>query len=469
MAETENQGQKVYPSALFPELVDLVLHEGKVKFFLSSGGTVLISEQHTLRRSNLVPPYRRNIPWEIARADEVMKYFRRYSDVAPTKLNEDLFDDILAYLKDTSELPTEAHYVLLTAFAFHTHLLELANYSPMICLFAVPERGKSRTGKALTYICYRGLHVESLREAYIFRIADRFQATFFFDVMDIWRKAERSDSEDILLQRFERGSKVARVLYPDKGAHLDIVYFSIFGATILATNEPPHSILETRAVTINMPQATRNFKDDVTPAQALSIKERLTAFRAQYMNAQLPEVEKPADGRLGDILRPLLQIIRFAKPAAEPLFMELITSLQESRTRQKAETLEGELLQILGSLKVVVHRCALPVKTITKEINVDRPERYRLSPQRIGRLLSALGFEKARTATGGSAILYDERRIAELQKRFGVDLDLSQIPQFMKNSDTEAKTEGPEAHDTRSGHTQTEKDQPFDFGKDTGN
>jgi len=110
------------------------------------------------------------------------------------------------------------------------------NYTPIICLFAVPERGKSRLGKALIHVAYRGIHVESLRDAYLVRIANNFGATVFFDVKEIWHKAERYNSEDILLHRFEKGAKVARVLYPEKGAFKDIVYFRIFGPTIIATN-----------------------------------------------------------------------------------------------------------------------------------------------------------------------------------------------------------------------------------------
>src|SRR5664280_2449233 len=149
--------------------------------------------------------------------------------------------------------------------------MEYHQYSPIICNYAVPERGKSRTGKGMIYVAYRGIHVESLRDAYIVRIAHNYMATIFFDCMNLWKKAEKAGSEDILLLRFERGAKVPRVLYPERGAHRDTVYYSVFGATIVATNVSVHNILDTRAIQINMPQSRKRFENDVTPELALPL------------------------------------------------------------------------------------------------------------------------------------------------------------------------------------------------------
>ena len=99
---------------------------------------------------------------------------------------------------------------------------------------------------------------------------------------------------------------VPRVIYPEKGPYLDTVYFSIFGPTIIATNENIHRILESRAVHINLLEARRRFENDVIPEQSLELKERLTAFRARHLGDTLPELLKPVPGRLGDIIKPLL-------------------------------------------------------------------------------------------------------------------------------------------------------------------
>ena len=89
----------------------------------------------------------------------------------------------------------------------------------------------------------RGLRTETLRETNIFRWSEDLGATLFFDVLNLWKKAEREKLEDLFLNRFEKGAKAARVLNPEKGPFEDTRYFDIFGATIIATNESVHKIL----------------------------------------------------------------------------------------------------------------------------------------------------------------------------------------------------------------------------------
>jgi len=272
----------------------------------------------------------------------------------------------------------------------------------------------------MIHLSYRGIHVESLRDAYIVRIANNFESSIFFDVKNIWKKAERNGSEDILLHRFERGALVPRVIYPEKGPYLDTVYFSIFGPTIIATNENIHRILESRAVQINMPEARRRFENDVIPEQSLELKERLTAFRARHLGDTLPELLRPVSSRLGDIIKPLLQIIRFVKPEREQSFLSLIRDVERERLIEKSSTLEAEILMVIIKLWDGAERGILPVKRITDEFNMERSENMKITYQRIGRRLSAMGFGKAKTNDGASAILLDRENVQRMRQSYGL-------------------------------------------------
>ena len=147
----------------------------------------------------LVPPPKDKIPFPLPRGQEVIKAYQAKGNDA------DLYDDLVSYHKGISELPGEAYYDLIVAWEFHIYLIEMIQYSPIICFFAVPERGKSRTGKAMINLAYRGIRVESIREPYIFRAAEHFRACLFFDVMDVWKKTEKSGSQDILLTALKKG------------------------------------------------------------------------------------------------------------------------------------------------------------------------------------------------------------------------------------------------------------------------
>jgi hypothetical protein len=437
--QKKDDRETVY-TAMLPGLVDLVEYEGAPAFLILTENGLGIAPEWEHVGVLYVPPPKEQIPWLLSRGEEVLRWY---------KLKESpgiLYDDLLAYHMAISELPGESYYDLITAWDFHTHLLEPAHYSPELCLFSVPVRGKTRTGQGAIYVARRGIHVESLRDAYLVRLSHNFQATIFFDVMSLWKKAEKAGSEDIILGRFERGLKVPRVLYPERGPHRDTVFYEIFGPTIIATNVGVHNILDTRAVQINMPQTDRDFEQDVTPEAALPLKERLTAFRAHYLGKCLPESPKPASGRLGDILKPLLQIVRLVKPEREPVFLELVRELE--RVIDKSDSLEAQILLVLDSLRGQVDKSILPVKTITDTFNEGKPENAKFTYQRMGRKLWPMGFTKGSTGDGASAILWDDEKFMRIFSSYGLG-KTSETSETSEMSETpeEAPSDAPDVSD----------------------
>jgi len=216
-------------SASLPGLVDIVATDDGPAFLVLGTDGPTMAPTWEVGGQIYQPPPADKLPWTLPRAAEVLHYIR---EAEPP---ERLWADLVNYFQGVSEMPSPAYYLLQAAWVFHTYLPEPANYSPEICLYAVPERGKTRTGKAMIYVARRGVHVESLRDAYLVRLAHNCQAAIFFDCLDLWRKAEKAGCEDIILGRFERGITVPRVLYPDRGPHRDTVFYTVFGPTIIAT------------------------------------------------------------------------------------------------------------------------------------------------------------------------------------------------------------------------------------------
>lgn len=169
---------KPQPLARFPELVDLVEEEGEIKFLVrnDNGKEALRAEiQWEIDGKIYIPPARALIPWLLPRAEHVIA---AYDTDEPAKL----YADLVTYYQSLSELPTEAYYRLLAVFTFHTYTLDFpeVTHSPELVFDAVAERGKSRTGKAITHVAMRGLRTETLREANIFRWSEDLGATLFF-------------------------------------------------------------------------------------------------------------------------------------------------------------------------------------------------------------------------------------------------------------------------------------------------
>lgn len=427
--------------AIFENLIDLVDANGKAAFLVKEQDKIFTSVEYNKDGVVYIPPLKESIPWLLPSAENVIKTYGLYVGQSNADLDRVLFDALVEYFKSVSELPSNAHYYFVAAWVLHTYILEQVHYSPIICFFAIPERGKSRTGKGIINIAYRGIHVESLRDAYIVRVAKNFCSSLFFDVKDISKKAKEAGSEDILLLRFEKGAKVPRVIYPELGDFRDIAYFNVFGPTIIATNEGMDEILETRAVTINMPETTKKFENDITPETSLQLKEELLVFRARHFGHKLPDIPKPANGRLGDILKPILQIIRLVRPDLEQEIMVLVGEFTKKRLEEKAETIEAQILKAILALVDKVTNRGLAILEITNQCNSEiADDRFKITTQKVGRRLKAMGFDKCKTSGGASAIIYDPKVIDQLKAKFGI-VDLTKTTNTLGITDISDNTD----------------------------
>ena len=407
----DENGRALY-RARFPDLVDIVDDDGALGYLFLTGGRLVVTQHASLDGRVYRPPSRQQLPWRLARADRVLDAYEGDNDAA-------LFEDLVEYHRAISQLPSEDHYVLLAAWTAHTYLQERWQYSPILCLYAVPERGKTRTGRGIVSAAYRGIETETLREAAILRWTENLGAAIFFDVHDLWRRAERVGGDDILLKRYERGATVMRVLSPGKGPFEDSRYFQVYGPTVIATNEPVHKILDTRCITITMSQADGRYFDNIQPDDGLALRERLLAFRARHLEAALPDFHKPAPGRLGDILQPLGVVVRVMSPTHQDALLHVVDGFQARRLTEKSSTLEARIILAVDSLTPKVRGGRLLVKDVAARINQGRPERTHLSEERLGPALAALGFEKKRTRSG-MAIIHDDEKLAVLKRDYGL-------------------------------------------------
>jgi hypothetical protein len=374
-------------------------------------------------KSTVVPPQKGGLPFGLVRGAEVRNWYA-------TDDNQKLFDDVIGYLKSFS-FTTDDQFLILACFAFLTYLQDHTgiDYLPTIYFYAAPEHGKTRTGKSMTYICYRGLHCVDLREANIFRYSDRLQATLFFDVMDLWKQIERSGSRDIVLLRNERGATVSRVLNPEKGPFDDMTNFKIFGATIIASNKDIDTILGTRCIPIDLPHKP-GYYDNPSPEKATGIKARLIAWRAHYMNKPLPDIETvpSINGRLWDISKPLLQVCKLICPQR---YEELITTLiavADRKKSEKSESFEAKIVRIVYDLFAEAKGLglhtpgAIGTSRALERLNEGLGEGFKMSSQGFGRKLKAIGI-KTVIAGGYSKIEFNEKTFNEIMQQYGLETD----------------------------------------------
>jgi hypothetical protein len=398
-------------SAIFPELIDIVTDEDKPGYLVKTESGFELETTHTDKKGAVhKPPPAMVIPFEILPGKQIIDH----RDDTNRKLYTDLFNK----LKTVSVLPSDEPYHLCTVYIFFTYIAESSPYYPYLWFHGLPERGKSRMVKAMAYLSYRGFYTETLNEAYIFRLADRFGVTLALDVYELSKKAHRKESHDLLLGRFERGMKIARVTNPDRPAFQDMTYFKVSGPTILATNieidlrDPLHS----RCIKITMPEA-RGIYPNITNEDLKALKARLLSFRGRHLGESLPELEKPISGRLGDILHPLLCVAKLLPNEAYQALNGLIKKFEEDRKQAEAESLPGLIAQALYDLKDEVENGRLPVEKVTEELNKDTQEKYKIAPQTVGKTLSSMGVQRKKSR-GKMQIIFSKKVIEKIWERF---------------------------------------------------
>lgn len=414
---------KTFLSLDAPDVVD-VLEDGDKLVYITD--KLDIVEKVVEKEGVYTPPAKNELPYQLAQKDRVLEHLEKFKSNAKEE-NKKLYKDLRAYHKKISDLPEDNFYDLLVLWDIHTYLIEKMHFSPFLYFYAVKERGKSRTAKGAIFVSRRGVFTETIREPDIIRWGNDHHASLGFDSKDFPRKITRGNCDDLILSRFERGATASRTLYPERGPFKDTKVFRIFGPTIIATNRPVDDILESRSISIDMKPTGRQFNNPVVPKDALKLKNRLTAFRIFNFNKELIKENKPAPGRLGDIVSPLYRIVLTFFPEKLKTFKKMLTTIIQLKREEATDTLEAQLVEIVLKAEEQVQNGFLAVDLISSLFNEGRTDRLKIDIRTIGRILKGLGFEKRRRGPGGTrSIFYDKKLLEKLSLQYGFS-DLTDV------------------------------------------
>lgn len=413
-----SDSKKTVMSAKFPGLIDISMDANKeVCYLIKKDGSLQIEKEWKIEGTTYTPPEAEQLPFKLPRAEAVLHWYGY-------DVNTNIFDDLLAYLKRFSCLSESQWYIVAcNIFLSYIHDHEDIHYLPELLFYAVPERGKSKTGKAIVFVSYRGIHTQELREPILFRYSRDLRATIFFDLMDLWKKAVRNNCEDILLCRYEKGQKVARVLYPDKGPFKDMVYYDIYGPTLIATNEQIDKILNTRCIPITMPNKPGRYENP-TPEMGQELKERLTAWRGRVIDKPIPEIEpiEEISGRLWDISRPLLQVCKMIYPQGYSGLKNALIGVAGQRVEDRKGYIEGQIVSALYELSPKdTPEWRIETMKLLNRLNETRTEEHKLSPQYLGKKLQAMGLV-TRKVNGYSELPLKAPEFNVLLGQYGVNV-----------------------------------------------
>jgi hypothetical protein len=141
------------------------------------------------------------------------------------------------------------------------------------------------------------------------------------------------------------------------------------------------------------------------------VQDALKAIQLKQKLAQTSEAEKTFWQLIDDIRRQELG------PASDELPES--TGSECSESKDQPESVTAQILRTIIGLKEEGKRGMLPVKTITDSFNQGKCKESQLTYQRIGRILSAMGFAKGKVGSN-SCILWDQENIERLEKKYGL-------------------------------------------------
>ncbi len=400
-SEEKKTVPRVEAKAVFPELVEIVLDPKKrTRYLVKRGGKLRISDQFKSDDDIIYVPPKRLLIKPLSATNVVYRCCLH---------DRTLFEDILEYLKRFSYLE-EDEFLLLGLFTFLTYIQDHPQifHLPIIAFIGPPARGKTRLGKALISISYRGHHLTSVTAPNVFRLSDYYASSIFFDVTDI-EMLLRSGLRDIMLARYEKGGEVSRVTNMDRGPFNEIQIFKVFGPTIIASNQTIDPILESRCFEFNMRNkpGAYDFSDLIV---AEELRERLTGWRSKHMDSPLPRISgvNGIHGRLWDISKPLLQICAMVCPQYETVVQGSIKKLSIQKQQAKLYSDEGQILLIIDDYFTEnPSEKYAPTDSILAKVNEDRAQADKYGSRDFGRKIKAIGISTDR-ATGRSRIKKDQ-------------------------------------------------------------
>lgn len=378
-------------------IVDIVRDGDELRWLTAEDGSVEVEEEVEGR-----PPWRQGaLPWKaVPDADRVVQHLDAGAE-AP-------FQDIAAFIRGRVVLPDPQvpWSCLLAAWTLGTYLLPEFAYFPVILLQGPPERGKTRLGKAILWPSYRGYFTASPTAATVFRDRAFHRCTLMLDVEDVEEVLDHSDLGDLILQGFERGGVVRRCTHPDAEPRDQIETFAAYGATVLTSNEPIRADrpLASRCIPVRLPEARdAEVPDAATPEDAADLRAQATAWAASFRawGDSLPEADLDLAGRMADLSRPLVRVVRGTAPEAAEGVVRLLHRLDRERRQETAESWEARVALALWDAFQAgeVQNGRVYVEDVQQYANDGRPEEEHLTAQQVGTARKKLGLRKGR---GGS-------------------------------------------------------------------
>ncbi len=399
---------------LIPGLIHLVTEDNTVKYLLKEENRLHIEERFVL--NDVVSRPKQDLPIKVLGPDILGE---------PMDMDwSELLDEVISFTKNYLEMPYESDYLILALWIFHTYLIEKSNTTPLLYFYGVKETGKSRAGEILAELAFMCERLTSPTEATMFRGADYFKTSLIIDEIELWGPKGNQEVARLIKSRYKRGLKVPRVNLNKKGEN-QIEYFDVFGSLAICTTESIPDTIESRCITFLMQKNARVQVEELIDEEwAKKLRRRLTIFRANYLDKDLPTTEQVARRRLNEIMMPLYQILMLIAPKRKDEFKAAVGEIKKTKEEEEGLSLEAEIVERILEYKQEIKENVFLTTEIAKRLNTERSEREKLSNKFVSFRIKRLGFQKIRLGSGKRGFRIKPGLLKKLALQFSIDFDI---------------------------------------------
>ena len=396
--------------SIVPDLIHLVREQGVTKYLFCREGRFTIEDCFIKDNKKYTP--KQNLPIKILDSNIINRSLKIDITRLATEIN--------AFIKSYLEMPLDSDYLVLTMWVFHAYLIEKFNTTPILYFYGVKETGKSRAGEVLNELAFRAQRLTSLTEATLFRSVELFKPALIIDEIKLMGKGGNHGLADLIKTTYKRGVKVSRINLNKYGED-QIEYYDTFTPLVICTTESIPDIIESRCILFIMQKNSNpQIERKIDKKWANDLRERLTVFRANYINKDLPEAQYIARGRLNEIMFPLYQALLICEPERKSEFIQIVKRIQKNKDNEEGMGLEAEIVKAIDDECRENRDRQFLTQAISKRINEFRSENEAISDRVVNNRIRRLGFHKTRFNNGRMGFRINTERLRCLINKYQI-------------------------------------------------
>ena len=271
-----------------------------------------------------------------------------------------VYQDLKNLFREYVFLENDDDFDILTAYTIMTYFHRVFPAIPFLLLYGNKESGKTRTATLLQRLCFSAQMATRPSEAAMGDLLDGFRGTLIIDQAEFLGLKPFEPVVNFLAGTYTQDTGKRTIVQIGGKGGRSIREFDCFGPKIFGATRDPHADLRDRLIMVPFfrPDDVKILATLKTPTASSEDWNRwrgmlyslfLTKFReVEQVARQVAEESDNGKGRCGELLRPIVAIMRFC--GVDESMIKVVTEHSEQRMQEIRPTitrLDEQILMVL--------------------------------------------------------------------------------------------------------------------------